>query len=119
MLPKDAGMSRIGHTVDSHYDDLIELTLDNPGDERLVLVRQQYHAAWKAYAGGRELRTLRVDGIYLGVVIPPGVVAVKLVFRPYVWWAWIPQVFYLLVFLGMLFSAALRGSQALRRKRLA
>ena len=119
LLPKDAGMSRIGQTVDSHYDDLIELTLDNPDAERLVLVRQQYHAAWKAYAGGRELRTLRVDGIYLGVVIPPGVVAVKLVFRPYVWWAWIPQVFYLLVFLGMLFSPAFGGSQALRRKRLA
>ena len=119
LLPKDAGTSRVGHTVNSHYDDLIELTLDTPGDERLVLVRQQYHAAWKAYAAGRELRTLRVDGIYLGVVIPPGVVAVKLVFRPYVWWAWIPEVLYLLVFLGMLFSAAWKGSHSVRRSRLA
>ena len=119
MLPTDAEMPRTGHTVRKYYDDLIELTLDDPGAERLVLLRQQYHAAWKAYAEGRELRTLRLDGIYLGVFIPPGVVDVKLVFRPYVWWAWIPEVFYLLVFLGMLLSAARKGSHALRRRRLA
>ena len=83
--------------VDRQFDDLFELTVEEPERDRLLVVRHQYHPAWKAYGDDMRLETHRVDELYLGVFVPEGVSSVKLVFRPYVWWAWVPQVFFAIV----------------------
>ena len=94
--------------AERQFDDLIELTVDETNRDRLLVVSHQYHPAWKAYGDGRRLDTYRVDELYLGVSVPEGVSSVKLVFRPYVWWAWVPQVFFAVVFIVILFHRGYR-----------
>jgi hypothetical protein len=62
--------------------------------ETLLFVSQQYHSAWRATAGRRLLRTVRVNQFYQGVLIPPMIGDVELSFHPLVLWSWVPQLFF-------------------------
>ena len=48
----------------------------------LVATSIPYSRGWRASAGGRPLRTLTVDGAFLGIRIPPGVTRLDLRFLP-------------------------------------
>jgi hypothetical protein len=50
---------------------------------RLLVTTESYHAGWRATAGSRELRTVRVNGDFLGTLIEDGVTGVTLVFDPW------------------------------------
>ncbi|MCZ7652479.1 MAG: YfhO family protein [Thermoanaerobaculia bacterium] len=52
------------------------------GGERLLATSIPGPAGWRAEAAGRRLETLTVNGAFLGVVVPAGVRAVELAFRP-------------------------------------
>jgi hypothetical protein len=52
------------------------------GPERLLATSIVWSRGWSAHAGGRRLRTLMVDGAFLGVRLPPDVSRVELRFLP-------------------------------------
>ncbi len=53
----------------------------SPGD-RLLATSLPGPAGWRAYGLGARLRTLTVNGAYLGVRVPAGVEEIRLVYRP-------------------------------------
>jgi hypothetical protein len=59
----------------------IELTLP-AGGEKLLATSLTVPEGWRAMAEGRRLRTVTVNGAFLGVVVPAGVDAVHLRFVP-------------------------------------
>ena len=59
----------------------IELTLPRRG-EKLLATSLTVPDGWKATADERPLKTLIVNGAFLGVVVPDGVEAVRLRFIP-------------------------------------
>lgn len=93
-----------------------ELSFASSVNERLLVLRRQFHPQWRAWARrdegggttpgvdspGAELRCVRVDGFHQGVIVPPGVDEVVLEFHPWVRWAWIPWA----VFAGLFAFAA-------------
>jgi hypothetical protein len=64
----------------------------SPTPERtLLFVSQQHHPHWRAFADGVELASVPVDGLFLGVLLPPGTRSVELRFLPNARLAWLPQ----------------------------
>ncbi len=60
-----------------------DVTLDVPGDgERLLATSIVGPRGWSARAGNLDLRTLTVDGAFLGVRLPAGVTRVELRYLP-------------------------------------
>ncbi|HEV7785012.1 MAG TPA: YfhO family protein, partial [Thermoanaerobaculia bacterium] len=53
-----------------------------PGGEALLASSVPFSRGWSARAGGRALRTLHVDGAFLGVRLPAGASRVELRFLP-------------------------------------
>ena len=72
-------------------DDALTFELDPARKQTLLFVSQQHHPQWVATADGRSLETPVVDGLYQGVLVPPGTERVQLRFRPWVRWSWIPS----------------------------
>lgn len=64
------------------------------GEPTLLFVSQQFHPQWRAYAAGAELETVRIDGFWQGVRLPPGTDSVELRFEPWARWSWIPQLLF-------------------------
>ena len=59
------------------------IALEVPGDgARLLATSIAWSPGWSARAGGRDLRTLTVNGSFLGVRLPEGVSRVELRFLP-------------------------------------
>ena len=52
------------------------------GGETLLASSVPFSGGWSARAGGRRLRTLHVDGVFLGVRLPAGATRVELGFLP-------------------------------------
>ncbi len=95
-------------------DDRIELATTSSPAPTLLVLSQQYHPQWIARgAGGVALETLAVDGFWQGVKLPPGTSEVALEFRPWVRFAWIPQVLFALA-AASLVAARLASSQRTR-----
>ncbi len=65
----------------------------DPGETTLV-VSQQHHPAWRAAADGQPAEVFAADDLWLGVVVPPGTERIELRFRPWVRWAWLPQLLF-------------------------
>jgi len=83
-------------------DDFLRLKLKERQTQSLLFISQQYHSKWFAKNGaGEELPTVRVNGFYQGVLIPPSTGHVVLQFRPWAYYSFIPQTIYIL--LGFLF----------------
>jgi hypothetical protein len=59
----------------------IEVHVDCPAS-RLLLISESYHPGWQATIDGRPERLLRVNGDFLGCVVPGGKHEVCLAFRP-------------------------------------
>ena len=71
--------------------DRIRFQLTPSPRETLLFVSQQHHPQWSAHSNGRTLATVRVNGFYQGVLLPPGTEQAMLEFRPFVRHSWIPQ----------------------------
>ena len=82
--------------------------------ETLLFLSQQYHRAWRATSHQRLLRTVKVNGFYQGIILPPFTDEVELSFRPFVIWSWVPQ----LLFVAAGVSLLLRARWRIRRDEL-
>jgi hypothetical protein len=82
--------------------DLLEFAVEDRQDSVLVLSRQ-YHPRWQASvrtaSGWSAARTVPVNGVFQGVVLPAGTQTVRLQFVPFVRFAWIAHVVWALVLL--------------------
>lgn len=59
--------------------------------DTLLFVSQQYHSRWRARSGRQDLKTVRVNDFYMGVLVPRGMEEVTLEFKPFSLWMWVPQ----------------------------
>lgn len=105
----DADCEPAERTLD--LDDALDFRIRPAPRETLLFVSQQFHPYWHATSDGAALETVRVNGLYQGVILPPDTAEVRLRFRPNVRWMWVPQ------FLFAALGALLLGAVALRRAR--
>ena len=84
--------------------DLLEFKVQGEQNSVLVL-SQQYHPDWLATvrtaSGWATARTVPVNGIFQGVVVPAGTSTARLQFLPYVRFSWIAHLFWALVLLAL------------------
>jgi len=79
-------------------DDYLRLKLNKRKVDSLLFISQQYHSKWFAKNGtGEKLPTVRVNGLYQGVLIPPSTGQVVLQYRSWAYYSFIPQTIYLLL----------------------
>jgi hypothetical protein len=69
----------------------VRIVNDNPGmiglsttapARQLLVLTESFHSGWRATSDGEPLDVLRVNGDFLGCVVPPGTHAVVFTFRP-------------------------------------
>jgi len=84
------------------FDDLKHFRVTACPEKTVLFLSQQYHPQWKARAKKKNLDTVRINGFYQGVILPPQTDEVILEFRPMVLFSWIPQLLYLLLGSGLL-----------------
>ncbi len=58
-----------------------ELKVDSPASQLLV-ISESYHDGWRATVDGQPAGVVRADGDFLGLILPGGVHAIRLEFRP-------------------------------------
>ena len=70
-LPDRATISASRATITSYEDTRVDIraSASHPG---LLILGDQFHPGWQAYLDGRPVRTLRVNQILRGVLLPPG-----------------------------------------------
>jgi hypothetical protein len=81
---------------------VLEFEVHNyPDTESVLTLSQQYHDDWRASvrtaSGWQVARTVPVNGVFQGVVIPATSEFVRLQFMPLVRFAWIAHVFWAIV----------------------
>jgi len=94
--PSPANWSTRVASESIRLDDYLAIEVSAAEHETLLFLSQQHHPHWVASGSGQELETVRVNGLFQGVVVPPGTERIELRFRPFVWWSWVPQLAYLL-----------------------
>jgi hypothetical protein len=99
LAPGDRGDWPVTRIRD-HSDRLVFSTTPVPR-ESLLFVSQQAHPHWRAFSGDEALATTVVDGLFLGVRLPPRTATVELRFLPWVRWSWIPQLGFVLLASGL------------------
>jgi hypothetical protein len=93
--------------VPTGFDDRLSFRFEARERESLLFVSQRFDARWEARAGERRLQGVCINGLYQGVVIPPGVEALQLEFRVWSRFALPIQCAFLLLGLAAV-AAALR-----------
>jgi hypothetical protein len=88
----------------SDQGDVLQFEVHNyPDTESVLTLSQQYHDDWRASvrtaSGWQVARTVPVNGVFQGVVIPAKSELVRLQFMPFVRFAWIAHVFWVVVML--------------------
>lgn len=95
----------------SNKGDLLEFDLDIASRPSLFILGQKFHRDWRAHvltpSGWTEARTVPVDRVFEGVLLPSGAQRLRLEFVPFVRLAWISNAFWLLL-------AAVLGLTAMR-----
>lgn len=85
-------------TVDQ--GDLLEFDMQG-GQASLLILSQKFHRDWHAQAltsaGWTQAKSVPVNGVFQGVLLPEGTQKLQLEFKPFVRFAWIAHVFWLLV----------------------
>ena len=92
-------------TVDRSLDDEIVLEFDALEGPALLFVSQEHHVHWKARSEDRALRTVKINGLFQGVVVPAGTECIELEFCPLAPWMLLPQLVF--VVLGLVACALL------------
>jgi hypothetical protein len=88
----------------SDQGDVLEFEVHNyPDTDSVLTLSQQYHNDWRASvrtaSGWQVARTVPVNGAFQGVVIPATSELVRLQFMPFVRFAWIAHVVWVIVIL--------------------
>jgi hypothetical protein len=73
-----------------------------PGTGSVLILSQKYPRDWRAQALAdgvwRPARTVAINGVFQGVLLPPDAQRVRLEFRPFARYAFIAHVFWLFLF---------------------
>jgi hypothetical protein len=93
---------RVTHRATKTLDLGDALTIQVPDPSRSLLVlSQRFHRYWKARAlvsrGWIDAKTVPVNGVFQGVLLPEGTRTVELRFEPFARLAWIAHVFWLIL----------------------
>ncbi len=110
--PSASGSLAVERRIDQ--DDRLAFGVTPRTEPTVLFVSQQYHPRWEASSSGHPLSTLRVNGFYQGVLLPPGTNEVELRFRPFVRWSFVPQVVFALAGIAFLVRrriSARRGAE--------
>lgn len=95
---------RLELSASADHDDRASYVTTASDAPSVIFLSRQFHPAWHARSNGRELEVLPLNGLYLGVIVPPHTREMELTFEPWVRFAWVPQ----LVFGLLAFALALR-----------
>ena len=84
------------------FGDVLEYKL-SPSKPSVFILSQMFHRDWKAsvYQNGGETipaRTVDINGVFQGVLIPDNIDRVRLEFKPFIRYMWVSHVFWLLLF---------------------
>jgi hypothetical protein len=77
------------------------------GDASVFVLSQKYHRDWQAHvlvqSGWKLAKTVVINGVFQGVLLPSSTQRLRLEFKPYVHFAWIAHIFWtiLLLLLGL------------------
>jgi len=85
------GAARVPVSLEQTSPEQLTLTRESSDQEARVVLSQQFHPQWTAHAGEQRLETRAHEGLWQSVVLPAGVSAVTLEFRPWVRWMWTSQ----------------------------
>jgi len=86
----------------SGVHDRLRFEFEPLASESLLFISQQYNGRWKARGAGRELRCVRINELFQGVLVPAGVSAVELEFQAWSRFAIVPQALFALAALAAL-----------------
>lgn len=79
--------------------DLLDFNVQGSNQASLLILSQKFHRDWHAQAlttsGWSDVKTVSVNGVFQGVLLPEHTHKVHMRFRPYVRFAWIAHVFWL------------------------
>jgi hypothetical protein len=98
---------------------LAQLIVDRPGKldvvatvqtRQLLVISESYHRGWRAWLDGRTTAVFRVNGDFLGCLVPPGSHRVRLRFQP-----WSETAGFWLSVLGLVLTAAVPFMASARR----
>lgn len=93
-------------TVDQ--GDLLEFDVQG-SHASLLILSQKFHRDWHAQvltsSGWTDVKTVPVNGVFQGVLLPEGAQKARLRFLPFVRFAWIAYIFWLLVLVVLVFPA--------------
>lgn len=88
--------------------DLLEFNVAK-GEPSVFLLSQKYHKDWKAQVeigpNWRPAKTVVINGVFQGVLLPADTHLLRLEFKPYIRFAWIAQVFWVILLILIGFKA--------------
>lgn len=106
MDPRSLVTHQPAKTVDQ--GDLLEFEVQG-SQASLLILSQKFHRDWHAQvltsSGWADVKTVMVNGVFQGVLLPTGAQKAKLQFLPFVRFAWIAHIFWLLVLVVLVFQA--------------
>lgn len=112
----DGGVKkRIQVRLQTAFDDRKVFGSTSAPEPTLLFLSEQYHPRWRAFGAEGALPVARVNGFFLGVLVPPYTPSVELRFEPHVVWSWIPQLFFLGVVLTVPLVPLVRRRLVVRR----
>jgi hypothetical protein len=83
-LSETATYATEGHIEARYVQDRVDISVDPSAAPRFLVLNEMYHPNWKAYADGRELTVYPTNVVMRGLVVPPGVSKIQMVFTPFV-----------------------------------
>lgn len=100
--PRRNGYRAVQKTHD--HGDILEYKMGASGKESLLVLSQQYNKYWRAYAGGKQVDTCPVNGVFQGVRVPPRTGEVTLKFCPWSRYAYIGHIFFFGAILVLIYT---------------
>jgi hypothetical protein len=91
-----------GHQPTKSQDlgDALEFVV-KPGSPSILVLSQKFHRDWRAQVYGRSCwvpaKTVVVNGVFQGVLLPEGTERVRLEFKPFARFAWVAHGFWLVL----------------------
>jgi hypothetical protein len=71
-LPSAARFSAAGTIHATYLDDRVDVTLDDSGEARFLVLNEMYSPRWRAFSGQDELKVYPTNVVMRGVVVPAG-----------------------------------------------
>lgn len=104
--PRSLALHRPAKTLDK--GDLLEFDVQG-SQSSLLILSQKFHRDWQAQvltgSVWTEAKTVPVNEVFQGVLLPEGAQKLRLQFKPYVRFAWLAHVFWLLVLMALAYQA--------------